>query len=101
MRESRVHVSPLPSHTDMGNSLDGFSEEQSSNCYEIEDDTPWESSVKSDPCFASERQRALQKKLGLASPEVAALIQESDFVSLGSHCRVSMALENMGLRKSA
>merc|ERR1740130_2263067 len=91
----------------MGNSIGNyFTEEEEWDIEEFSegadaDETAWESTIKADPRFSAERQQALQGRLGLATPDMVALLQQSEFISLGSHCRVSMALENMGLRKAA
>jgi len=48
-----------------------------------------------------ECQQALREKLGLGLPEVDAFIRDSEFMSLGGWCGVSLTLEKMGLRSAA
>jgi len=92
-------------HANMGNSIGSyFTEDEEQDILDFKgksDYTAWESTVTADPRFSAERQQALQSKLGLSSPDMTAVLEQSEFISLGSHCRVAMALENMGLRKSA
>lgn len=61
----------------------------------------FDSEIEKDPSFAPERQAALRASLGLNSPQVAALLQQSEFVSLGGWCGVASALGSLGVRKSA
>merc|ERR1712187_226247 len=48
-----------------------------------------------------ECQEALREKLGLGLPEVDAFTSDSEFMSLGGWCGVSLTLEKMGLRRAA
>lgn len=61
----------------------------------------FEREIEKNPSFEPARQKALRVSLGLDSPEVEALLQRSEFVSLGGWCGVASALGNLGLRKSA
>jgi hypothetical protein len=61
----------------------------------------FESAIKNDPAFASARVSALRTSLGLDSPDIASLLEQSEFVSLGGFCGVSSALGSLGLRKAA
>jgi len=61
----------------------------------------FESAIKHDPSFAVERVSALRTSLSLDSPDMVALLDQSEFVSLGGFCGVSSALGSLGLRKAA
>jgi len=61
----------------------------------------FDSAIESAPCFASARQSALRTSLGLDSADLEALLERSEFMSLGGFCGVTQALGSLGLRKSA
>jgi|Transcript_55067 hypothetical protein len=61
----------------------------------------WDSVVKTDPYFAQERIMRVRKSLGLDTPSLAPMLENSEFISVGCYCGVALTLESMGLRKAA
>jgi len=57
--------------------------------------------VLKDPQFARERQLARHASFSLDEPRAAAFLEQCEFVSLGSFCAVSTALQALGLRRHA
>jgi len=64
-------------------------------------DAAFEKAIRGDPAIELEQRSALRNALGLDSPDLVALLERSEFVSLGGFCGVSSALAALGLRTSA
>lgn len=57
--------------------------------------------VAADPNFNEEKRLEKRSKLGLQKASTSAFVEACEFVSLGSYCAVSTALQALGLRKHA